>query len=96
MSKFTLSQRKFPMLGLRSQQPKNYVGPTLSCYLGMELAALERLKNRCFMLSTLERLHFLILQVTRTTMISRTSSKFGQIGLRTVELTVLERLEKSP
>ena len=34
MSKFTLGQRKFPTLGLRSQQPKNYVGPTLSCYLG--------------------------------------------------------------
>ena len=34
MSKFTLGQRQFPMLGLRSQQPKNYVGPTLSCYLG--------------------------------------------------------------
>ena len=34
MSKITLGQRKFPTLGLRSQQPKNYVGPTLSCYLG--------------------------------------------------------------
>ena len=34
MSKFTLGQRHFPTLGLRSQQPKNYVGPTLSCYLG--------------------------------------------------------------
>ena len=34
MSKLTLGQRKFPTLGLRSQQPKNYVGPTLSCYLG--------------------------------------------------------------
>ena len=34
MSKFTLDQRQFPTLGLRSQQPKNYVGPTLSCYLG--------------------------------------------------------------
>ena len=33
MSKFTLGQRQFPTLGLRSQQPKNYVGPTLSCYL---------------------------------------------------------------
>ena len=33
MSKFTLGQRHFPTLGLRSQQPKNYVGPTLSCYL---------------------------------------------------------------
>ena len=35
MSKFTLGQRKFPTLGLRSQQPKNHVGPTLSCYLGL-------------------------------------------------------------
>ena len=34
MSKFTLGQRQFPTLGLRSQQSKNYVGPTLSCYLG--------------------------------------------------------------
>ena len=34
MSKFTLGQRQFPTLGLLSQQPKNYVGPTLSCYLG--------------------------------------------------------------
>ena len=39
MSKFTLGQRQFPTLGLRSQQPKNYVGPTLSCYLGMPLCA---------------------------------------------------------
>ena len=36
MSKFTLGQRQFPTLGLRSQQPKNYVGPTLSCYLGIK------------------------------------------------------------
>ena len=34
MSKFMLGQRQFPTLGLRSQQQKNYVGPTLSCYLG--------------------------------------------------------------
>ena len=34
MSKFTFGQRQYPTLGLRSQQPKNYVGPTLSCYLG--------------------------------------------------------------
>ena len=39
---------------------------------------------------------FSFLPVTRTVMISRTSSKFGQIGLRTAELTVLEHLEKSP
>ena len=35
MSKFTLGQRQFPTLGLRSHLPKNYVGPTLSCYLGL-------------------------------------------------------------
>ena len=38
----------------------------------------------------------LYLQVTRTYIISRTSSKFGQIGPRTAELAALERLEKSP
>ena len=32
------------------------------------------------------------LQVTRTTITSRTSSKFGQIGQRTAELAALERL----
>ena len=36
------------------------------------------------------------LQVTRTFITSRTSSKFGQIGPRTVELAALEGLEKSP
>ena len=36
------------------------------------------------------------LQVTRTSILSRTSSKFGQIGPRTAELAALERLEKSP
>ena len=35
-------------------------------------------------------------QVKRTSMTSRTSSKFGQIGQRTRELAALERLEKSP
>ena len=35
------------------------------------------------------------LQVTRTSIISRTSSKFGQIGPRTAELAALERQEKS-
>ena len=33
------------------------------------------------------------LQVTRTSITSRTSSKFGQIGLRTVEFAALERPE---
>ena len=36
------------------------------------------------------------LQVTRITIISRTSSNLGQIGPRTAELAALERLEKSP
>ena len=36
------------------------------------------------------------LQVLRTSIISWTSSKFGQIGPRTAELAALERLEKSP
>ena len=36
------------------------------------------------------------LQVTRTSISSRTSLKFGQIGPRTAELAALERLEKSP
>ena len=36
------------------------------------------------------------LQVTRTSITCRTSSKFGQIGPRTAELAALERLEKSP
>ena len=36
------------------------------------------------------------LQVTRTIIISRTSSNLGQIRPRTAELAALERLEKSP
>ena len=36
------------------------------------------------------------LHVRRTSITSRTSSKFGQIGARTAELAALERLEKSP
>ena len=36
------------------------------------------------------------LQVTRTSITSQTSSKFGYIGPRTAELAALERLEKSP
>ena len=35
------------------------------------------------------------LQVTRTSITSRTSSKFGQIGPRTAELASLERREKT-
>ena len=36
------------------------------------------------------------LQVTRTSIASQTSLKFGQIGPRTAELAALEGLEKSP
>ena len=36
------------------------------------------------------------LQVTRTSITSRKSLKFGQIGPRTAELAALELLEKSP
>ena len=36
------------------------------------------------------------LQVTRTSITPRTSSKFCQIGPRTAELAALERMEKSP
>ena len=36
------------------------------------------------------------LQVTRTSITSRTISKFGQIGPRTVELAALERMKKIP
>ena len=36
------------------------------------------------------------LQVRRTTIISRTSSNFGQIRPRTAELAALERLKKFP
>ena len=66
-----------------------------------ELSALARLKNCCiYVVTTLAPL-FLIrsssfLQVTRTTITSRTTLKFGQIGPRTAELAALEHLEKSP
>ena len=36
------------------------------------------------------------LQVTRTSITSMTSSKFGQIGPRTAELAALERMKKIP
>ena len=35
-------------------------------------------------------------QVTRTSITSRTSSEFGQIGPRTAELAALERMKKIP
>ena len=39
---------------------------------------------------------FLLSQVMRTTIISRTTSNFGKIRPRTAELAALERREKSP
>ena len=39
---------------------------------------------------------FLYIQVTRTTIISRTSSNLDQIRTRTDELAALDRLEKFP
>ena len=67
--------------------------------LTLELAALERLKKkRHIVLLALYRLHFIgsstSLQVTRTTIISRTSFNFGQIRPRTAELAALELLKK--
>ena len=68
--------------------------------LKAELPALEHLKIDFNIVNTLAP-SFLIgpssfLQVTRTVMISRTSSKFGQFGPRTAKLNALEHLEKSP
>ena len=66
-----------------------------------ELSALARLKKMLSNVVTTLAPSFLIgsssyLQVTRTSITSRTSSKFGQNGPRTAELAALERLEKSP
>ena len=47
MSKFTLGQRQFPTSGLRSQQPKNNVDPTLSCYLGYIITSSGFQKIHC-------------------------------------------------
>ena len=61
--------------------------------LTSELAALERLKNVIYLVSPLAP-SFIIgssssLQVTRTSIISRTSSNFNKIRPRTAELAVL-------
>ena len=66
-----------------------------------ELSAIASLKNLLYyVVSTLAPSFFIgsssYLQVTRTFIRSRTSSKFVQIGPRTAELAALERLEKSP
>ena len=62
--------------------------------LTMELAALERLKNRRHHLVFIRS--FSNLQVMRTGIISWMSSNFGQIWLQTTELAALERRKKIP
>ena len=69
--------------------------------LTSELAALERLKKTSFNLVSTLAPSFLIgsssyLQVTRTSIISRTSLDFSKIRHRTAELAALERLKKFP
>ena len=65
-----------------------------------ELAALERLKNRCtyIVVTTLAPSCLIgsssFLQVMRTTIKARMSTKVSYIGPRTTELAALERLEK--
>ena len=68
--------------------------------LTSKLVALESEKTSYNLIITLAP-SFLIgsssyLQVTRTSIISRTSSNFSQIRPRTAELAALERLKKSP
>ena len=69
--------------------------------LTSELVALERLKKTSYNLVSTLAPSYLIgsssyLQVTRTSIISRTSSNFSQIEARTAELAALERLKKFP
>ena len=69
--------------------------------LTSELVALERLKKTSYNLVSFLAPSFSIvsssyLQVTRTSIISRTSSNFSQIRPRTAELAALERLKKFP
>ena len=66
--------------------------------LTSELVALERLKKTSYNLVSTLAPSFLIgsssyLQVTRTSIISRTSLNFSQIRPRTAELAALERLK---
>ena len=68
--------------------------------LAAELAAFELLKKTTYnLVSTLAPSFFIgsssYLQVTRTTIIFRRSSKFDQIQPRTVELAAHERLKNS-
>ena len=69
--------------------------------LTSELAALGRLEKKSYnLVSTLAPSFFIgsssYLQVTRTSIISRTSLNFSQIRPRTAELAALERLKKFP
>ena len=66
--------------------------------LTMELAALERLKNRRhhFFSVAIDPILFSNLQIMRTCLISWMSSNFGQIGPPTTELAALERRKKFP
>ena len=66
-----------------------------------ELSALARLKKMLYnVVNSLARSFLIVsstyLQVTRTSMTSRMSLKFGQIGSRTAKLAALGHLEKSP
>ena len=62
-----------------------------------ELAALERLKNRCrhFFSVAIDQIHFKF-EDNEDIIISRTSSNFGQIGPPTTELSALESLKDTP
>ena len=69
--------------------------------LTLELAALERLKKMSYNLVSTLAPSFLIrsssyLQVSRKSIIFRTSSNLSQIRPRTAELAALERLQKFP
>ena len=55
MSKFTLGQRQYPTLGLQSEQPKHYVGPTFSCYLGHFKKLATKTENSDFDLKYLKQ-----------------------------------------
>ena len=64
--------------------------------LTSELAALECLKNQTLSLfaPSILIVSSSFMQVRRTTIISRMSSKFGTIWPRTADLAALERLKK--
>ena len=66
--------------------------------LTWELAAVERLKNRCchFFSVAIDKIHFKFVDNEDIHNIYRTSSNFGQIGPPTAELAALERLRNTP